>query len=133
MVDFKLIDFKEVVSIAKEYVDQTDEPLTLRSILEMMGDDYDYIFEVLQHDIMVGDFKAPEKLRDADRYAVILRDDNYRVVKFNHRGENLLVVKVIRVAGQEFHMGLLVCRSGKDGIIHIGCFNRHRSLAGYGI
>ena len=56
-----MIDFKEVMSIAKEYVDQTDEPLVLRSILEKMGDDYDYIFEVLQHEIIVGDLKDSQR------------------------------------------------------------------------
>jgi len=59
MVDSKWIDFKEVWSIAWSYADQTDEPETLRSIIEKMGDNYDYIFEVLQNDIMMGDLKAP--------------------------------------------------------------------------
>ena len=44
-----------------------------------------------------------------------------------------MVVKVIRVAGQEFHLGLLVYRRRKDGYMKVGCFDRYRSLKGYGI
>ena len=44
-----------------------------------------------------------------------------------------MVVKVIRVAGQEFHLGLLVYRRRKDGYMKVGCFDHYRSLKGYGI
>ena len=44
-----------------------------------------------------------------------------------------MVVKVIRVAGQEFHLGLLVNRFRDAGWMYVGCFDRDRSLTGYGI
>ncbi len=109
----KLIDFQEVVLIAKAYIHNSSCPEEYKSILDHVGSDYDYIFDILKHEILEGDFKAPEPPRHLDR---IYLDDTYRVIErynYDKRYPKLGVIKVLKIAGVDFHFGLLLGCRGK--------------------
>ena len=53
---------------------------------------------------------APPEPHNFDIHPSILLDDTYRIEKFTCFGDNycFLVVKVHKMAGQEFHLGFLL-------------------------
>ncbi len=96
-------------------------------------DCYDYIFYVLEHEIKEGDLEFKENIYMFDCKYTILRDDTYRVLKgdtisikkhekwdidrgriteeweeVSHVKESLLVVKVLKIGGREYNIGLLL-------------------------
>ena len=100
MAEEKLFDFKEVMTIAKQYINPTYIPdaKQFEHVLDYVRSDYDYIFEVLEHEILEGDFKAPKLPTSFD---LILRYDNY-LVALTHNNDGwprLMVVKVLTIAG----------------------------------
>ena len=104
----KLIDFQEVVLIAKAYILNSSFPEEYKSILDHVGSDYDYIFDILKHEILEEDFKATEPPRHLDR---IHLDDTYRVIeRYNDDFciSKFAVIKVLEIAGVDFHFGLLL-------------------------
>ena len=69
-----------------EYIHKTDHPDELRRLLDVLEGDYNYIFDVIEHDILNGDLPATEELQWPDDF-IILRDDTYRVVKYSKYDE----------------------------------------------
>ncbi len=69
----KLIEIKEIESIACGYIDEEYRVYSFKHVLDYVGSDYDYIFEILHHDILVGDLNVPA--RQFNQSHSILRDD----------------------------------------------------------
>ena len=107
MTDF--VTYKEVKAIAMEHIHKTNNPDSYRFILDTLDGDFDYIFEVLLHDIPQEDFKPPyiPGLPSHTFDAKILRDDNYLVFEFfDFYKQHFCAFKVLKIAGQEFHLGI---------------------------
>ena len=61
MVESKLVGFDEIKSIARESIKKINQADNFSLILFALDGDYDYIYEVLQHEILEGDMKAPQR------------------------------------------------------------------------
>ena len=101
----------------------------------MDGKDYDYIFSVLQQDIIAGDIKAPEPPRWRESQELrIIRDDTYRIVEHPKLVmKNLMVVKILKKDKVEFHLGLNFFHQGTFAGLQVGCFDSGKKLTGYGL
>ena len=55
MVETKFFDFEEAKFIAHKYIEETDIPEEYRHMLKQIDSRYDYIFDILEHDIRSGD------------------------------------------------------------------------------
>ena len=85
------------------------EYVFFRLVLDALdGKDYGYIFSVLLQDIIAGDIKFPEQpFCYRPKELQIKRDDTYRIAEHANRGfKNLMVVKILKKDGVEFHLGL---------------------------
>ena len=111
------------------------------SILDILNGDYDYIFEVLCADILEGDLKAPERPR-IPRNASVFRNDIYRA--FEHSigcFDVFTVIKVLKIEGVEFQLGMEIKTTGTWSILMVGCFGHEielvtgplMKLMGYGL
>ena len=89
------------------------------------GKDYGYIFSVLLQDIIAGDIKFPEQpFWKWPKELQIKRDDTYRIAEHANPGyKNLMVVKILKKDGVEFHLGLNFF-SNQIGFagLQVGCF-----------
>ena len=106
MVDSQLLTFQAIKAVAYDFIEQTDSPVKFKMLLDSVGSDYDYIFAVLEHDILRGDFKASPSPRQSDPYVSILRDDTYLVMNYKQiffdkeTVEKYMVVRVLTMAGK---------------------------------
>ena len=65
--------------------------------------------------------------------ANILRDDTYRVRRYHkERLYRICVLKVLKVAGVEFHLGVYLEINGDHGYLKVGSFSQNMLLKGYG-
>ena len=55
MVETKFFDLEEAKSIALKHIEWTNFPVNFRQMLEQIDSRFDYIFDVLEHDILAGD------------------------------------------------------------------------------
>ena len=100
----------------------------------MDGKDYDYIFSVLQQDIIAGDIKAElPRWKDSQKLQII-RDDTYRIVEYPWGAmKNLMVVKILKKDKVEFHLGLNFFHQGTFAGLQVGCLGYGSKLTGYGL
>ena len=102
-----MFDFDEAKAIAYKYIYQLYYPDKFYLMLDTMEGDYDYIFEILQHDILEGDLKVPDDTTSwIFEHGSRLLYGDYHVVKYKENfSEILLVVKIIDIAGTSFKLG----------------------------
>ena len=55
MVETKFFDWEEAKSIALKHIEWTNFPVNFRQMLEQIDWRFDYIFDVLEHEIRAGD------------------------------------------------------------------------------
>ena len=114
-----------------QHINESSHLDYFRFIVDTLDGDYEYLFEILQHDILEGDFEVPKE--PYIPYADILRDDTYRVMIYHQeRFYQICVLKVLKVAGKQFHLGVHLLIKGSKGYLKVGCFHENMFLKGYG-
>ena len=97
-------------------------------MLDHLGSRFDYIFDVLKHDIIAGDLRMGPLLDSATGDGVCLLEDAYRFEtwKKDHE-ESFLLLKALNVSKHQYHVGfkLTTTKRGAD-VIEIGCFGADR-------
>ena len=102
MLAKKMFDFDEAKAIAYKYIDQLYYPEKFKLMLDTLDGNYNYIFQILEHDILVGDLKVPDNTTSwFFKHGLELLDGDYHIVKYKkHISEILLVVKIKETAGK---------------------------------
>ncbi len=105
IVAAKIFEINAAKAEARKHATITSRPEFFIWILREVDDRYDYIFEILKHDIIDGDLKARAEPRKSKIY-LIIQDGDYQVVYFKDEGwEIITVLRVLTINNQDFEIG----------------------------
>ena len=79
----KIFNFDEAKAMARKHATLHPEPSEVLWMLDQFDDRYDYIFEILHHEMLAGDMPTSSKSKNLHQIVSNIQDGNYRVVRTN--------------------------------------------------
>ena len=130
----KIFDFDEAKAIARKHETLHSQLNEINLMLAKFDEQYDYIFEILQHDMREGDLKTTGNPCSIDS---IIQDGDYRIYKKSYQRSRVeyvdfAVFKVLNINNQDFMIGFEVSSNFFFKALSIGCFDHKMQLTGYG-
>ena len=99
MVNAIIFDFDEAKALAEQYIDRSYEPERFKYMLTQLNSELDYVFEILEQDILAGDLflkNVEPRVEHSDIEIYCL--GNYRIPKIEDRFfKRLMIVKVLKI------------------------------------
>ena len=99
MSDAKIFDFDEAKALAEQYIDWSYKPERFRYMLTQLNSELDYVFEILEQDILAGDLMLKNVKPQVEHDEIELHClGNYHISKIDEgMVKRLMVVKVLKI------------------------------------